>query len=119
MRRVSTAMARQPETGQPAEVVRRRPYYTELVAYLATQANGATTDQLQQIPELDLAAGAEADGDPGRSARLAAEPLRQRDPDGSIEPDPRSSSLVDTRMVQIRDVRQLNLVRFLSCRSQQ
>jgi LysM repeat protein len=33
-------------TGKPGEVVKRKPYYTELVAYLATKPEGATTQQL-------------------------------------------------------------------------
>ncbi|MBU4188906.1 MAG: hypothetical protein KJ817_11975 [Actinobacteria bacterium] len=57
----------------------------------------ATVAPHEQIHKLDLAAIAEADGDPGQSARLAAESLRQRDPDGPIEPDPRSSSLANSR----------------------
>lgn len=33
-------------TGKPAEAAGRKPFYTELVAYLATQPDGATTQQL-------------------------------------------------------------------------
>ena len=33
-------------TGRPAEAVKRKPYYTELVAYLAGQPDGATTAAL-------------------------------------------------------------------------
>jgi hypothetical protein len=33
-------------TGKPSEVAKRKPYYTELVAYLATKPDGATTQQL-------------------------------------------------------------------------
>lgn len=32
--------------GEPAEAAKRRPYYTELVAYLASRPKGATTEQL-------------------------------------------------------------------------
>ncbi|MGC3994766.1 MAG: hypothetical protein QM779_11740 [Propionicimonas sp.] len=51
----------------------------------------------EQIPKGDLIAVAQAEGDSGRASRGIDDLLRQRDADGPIEPDPRTTELVQTR----------------------
>jgi hypothetical protein len=66
------------------------------MARLAAEV-AATAAPHEQSPKADLAAVAQAEGDTGRAGRAIADLLRQRDADGPIEPDPRTTELVETR----------------------
>lgn len=46
-------VARTGSGGNAQAVVRRKPYYTELLAYLASRPNGATTDQVAAAMNID------------------------------------------------------------------
>ena len=66
------------------------------VARLAAEVAAAAAPQ-EQTPKGDLIAVAQAEGDTGRASRGIDDLLRQRDADGPIEPDPRTTELVRTR----------------------
>lgn len=66
------------------------------LARLAAEVAAAAAPN-EQTPKLDLVEVAKAEGDTGRAARELNDLLQQRDADGPIEPDPRTTELVETR----------------------
>ena len=68
---------------------------TESARSAAEEAVVAAPDE--QMPRLDLAAVARAEGDRAESSRVVADTiLRQRDAEGPIDPDARSSDLIES-----------------------